>query len=205
MPRLGAGAASVYAGHINTNRFTPIKNGNFWDVEKNKEVTPEEAAQQSQRHGGFGYKAAEFIGYGSAAYSSYQAGANGGPVQGAVGGIMAGSAFGPIGMAIGGVLGLVGGIFRHHKKQADPTSYDPLLTPSSPEWSAPGFRPYSAYAGGRAVTGASINSTVNLTMHVYGGNPEEVKSAAHAGVSKALVSDTALSYRRERSLGMKSF
>lgn len=144
------------------------------------------------------------LGYYSAGKGAWDAGAQGGPLQGAMAGAMTGSVFGPIGTAVGGILGLFGGLFGKKRKKKEEEDYDPLITPKDQLWSAPGWRPYSAFAGGRAVAGAPINLTGKLEVTINGSAVNKESAAVlGATLGKSIAESMGGNYRRERDLGQK--
>lgn len=199
---VGLAAAGVTKGEGSSKKYNPAEpapKGYKWAYKDGQPVlqkmSKSEAAAQT---------AMEYIGYGAAAMGAYNAGAQGGPVQGALGGVMLGATFGPVGMAIGGVLGLVGGLFGRHKKGPEKTDYDPLFTPKDVMWAQPGFRPFSAFAGGRALPG--MGTTLNINVNVTGvSDIPGTERAAKAGAEKGVNAAMATTYRRERDLGQRAF
>jgi murein DD-endopeptidase MepM/ murein hydrolase activator NlpD len=108
-----------------------------------------------------------YLAYAGAGYAAWNAGATGGPVEGAIGGVLSGwSIAGPVGGAVGGVLGLLGGIFGKKKPKAPEAekTYDPVMTPKDIYYATPGYRPFSAFAGGRGLSGAPINLKVEVDI-----------------------------------------
>jgi hypothetical protein len=147
-------------------------------------------------------KAMQALGYYSAGKSAYDAGAQGGPLMGAVGGAISGSAFGPVGTIVGSVLGLFGGLFGRHHKPKEPKEYDDFWTPKDVMWSAPGYRPFSAFAGGRSMAGAPMKMDINL--NVTGMSGSQYEGAISAAVRLGVTQGVGKAYSRERQLGAKS-
>jgi hypothetical protein len=143
------------------------------------------------------------IGYYSAAKSAYDAGATGGPLAGALGGAMTGSAFGPVGTIVGGLVGLFGGLFGKRHAPKDPKDYDNFWTPKDVMWATPGYRPFSAYAGGRSLSMAGAPITVDINLKVSGMNPNSYNDAIQKGVREGVTDAVSRSYARERQLGNK--
>lgn len=131
------------------------------------------------------WSASRILGAAGAAYGAYSAGqASGGGVVGALmggaQGVMMGAAYGPVGMAVGGVLGLLGSILgssEDHKKITEKI-FNQMPRRQDVIFANQAFLPFSAAAGGRV-------SKYDFAVNLQGLMVSDAKTAAIVGQTVA--------------------